>query len=113
MTNWVKKLMSSATSSRWDLPRATTSVALLVAFAADRGVLANRVLRGTGISAASLQDASAQITAGQELLAAGNLVRALDAPPALGLEVGMAYDLPVYGILGFALLSSEIGRAHV
>lgn len=97
-------------TDRWELPRASTSAALLTDLAAEHGVPADAVLRDTGITAATLRDPSAEITAGQELRLMRNLVAELGEVPALGLEAGTRYHATTHGVWGFAVISSPTIR---
>lgn len=94
-----------------DLPRTTTSAAILTDLAVEHGVPAERILKDTGIAPTSLRDAEAEITAGQELRLVRNLVRELGDVPALGLDAGLRYHASTHGIWGFAVISSPTVRA--
>ncbi|WP_405485234.1 AraC family transcriptional regulator ligand-binding domain-containing protein [Nocardia sp. NBC_00511] len=95
-----------------DALRPVTSAALLADFAAEHGVDAATSLLGTGMTAARLADADAEITAGQELQLVRNIVRALGDRPGLGFEVGPRYRAAIHGIWGYALISSPtVGQA--
>jgi AraC-like DNA-binding protein len=113
MADSAEKLIDSAMHARSDAVRGTASAALLVQFAGERGVAAGRCLRGTGIAAEALRDPAAEITGRQEQALARNIVAALGDPPGLGLEAGLRYGLPTYGIFGFAMLSSSTLREAV
>jgi AraC-like DNA-binding protein len=106
-------LFVSATDSWWDRPRGSASAALQVAYAAEFGVSARHCLAGTHITAAQLGDPTAEVTAGQELALVTNLVRAVGDRSGLGLEAGLRYGLHVYGIFGFAVLSSATLREGI
>ncbi|MES4907764.1 MULTISPECIES: AraC family transcriptional regulator [unclassified Streptomyces] len=95
----------------WDAPRAPTSAALLVRMGAERGVPVDTCLRGTSLRPDHLDDPHKEVSATQELAVIGNLLKALDYPPGLGLEVGARYHLTTYGIWGFALISSPTPRS--
>ena len=49
------------------------------------------------------------MSAAQELRVAGNLLRLLEHPPGLGLEVGLQYHFSAYGVWGYGLISSATG----
>ena len=90
----------------WDFPRAVSGVALLVDHAAEHGVTAEQVLRGTGLAPADLHDTDAVVPATAELTALRNLVAVLP-DPAPGLALGRRHHVTSFGVLGFALLSSR------
>lgn len=91
----------------WDFPRGVASVALLVDFAVECGVPAERVLAGTGLDPATVADPLAQVEAQQELAVVRNLVAGCAGDPAeLGERVGRRYHATAYGIWGFAVTSS-------
>lgn len=113
MAGWAEKLFDSATPPAWDALRSSASAALLVQVAAERGVTAQRCLRGTGITRDVLDDPAGEIRARQELAVARNVVRALGDPPGLGLDAGSRYHLTTYGIWGFALISSSTLREAI
>jgi AraC-like DNA-binding protein len=92
----------------WDFPRGVASIALLVEFAAERGIPADVVLDGSGVDIATVRDPLAQVEARQELAVIRNLLAHCAADPAeLGHEVGCRYHATAYGIWGFAVLSSR------
>ncbi|MFD6159152.1 AraC family transcriptional regulator [Nocardia sp. NPDC060256] len=96
----------------WNFPRGIASVALMVGYAAERGVPVGRMLAGTGLSEPVLRDPDAQIDAHIELTVVRNLVRELPDWPALGVEVGRRYRITTFGIFGFACVSSPtLGEA--
>ncbi|WP_199433197.1 AraC family transcriptional regulator [Qaidamihabitans albus] len=98
----------------WDFPRGVGGVVLLVDFASELGIPAERVLRGTGIGADAVRDPLAQVEAHQELAVVRNLLRASGADPAaLGLAAGQRYHATSYGIWGYAVISSGTVRDAV
>jgi AraC-like DNA-binding protein len=92
--------------SVWDFVRDPASVRLLVEFGESRGLAASSLLDGTGLQRRQLDDPNLEIDASQELLVVTHLLRALDHPPCLGLEVGGLYRFTTYGIWGYGLISS-------
>ena len=96
---------------RLDVRRPTTSVLLLLDFAAQRGITADTVLRDSGWSPTALTAPGAEISAGAELQCITNAVAALGNPQGLGLEMGVRYHLTSYGIWGFALISAPTLRS--
>ncbi len=94
--------MTSAPLTR---PRAP-SVALLVDFAADRGVSSEACLRSTGLHRSSLTSPDLVVSAAQELTVIANIVAALGDPPGLGIEAGVRYHVTTHGMWGYALISS-------
>lgn len=98
----------------WDFPRPVATTRLVLTLAAERGVAADRVLAGTGITRAQLDDPAAAVPAAAELRVFRNLLAACDggpdpaalAQPGLGLELGHRMHPLAYGLWGFAILSS-------
>lgn len=98
----------------WDFPRGIASVALLVDFAARRGIAADTVLAGTGIDVRTTRDPLAQVEAHQELAVVRNLIRRDGGDPAeLGDAAGRLYHATSYGIFGYAVTSSRTVRDAV
>jgi len=92
--------------SFWDFVRGSASVRLLVEFGQAHGLAASRLLQGSGLSQAQLDDPQVELMATQELQVVGNLLRLLKHPPGLGLEVGARYNFSTYGLWGYGLVSS-------
>ncbi|WP_126283810.1 AraC family transcriptional regulator [Burkholderia stagnalis] len=96
--------------SFWDYTRSPASARLLADFGDERGVSRAKLLAGTGLSAAQLDDPNAEVTAAQELRVTGNLLRLLGHPPGLGFEVGRRYHFSAYGVWGYGLIASATTR---
>lgn len=105
-----KALPARAAVAEWNFPRGAASVQLMTRFAAEHGIPAADVLRGSAITPQAAADPRTQLDAHQELAVARNLARRLGDRPALGLEVGCRYRLSTFGIFGFACLSSQTLR---
>ncbi|MEV4600885.1 AraC family transcriptional regulator [Amycolatopsis sp. NPDC049253] len=91
----------------WDFPRGTASVLLMLAFAEDHGVPAEKLLPGTPREALTGPDR--QVDARQELA----VVRAVAAHTGgddIALELGRRYRVTTFGIFGFACISSPTMR---
>lgn len=97
----------------WEFPRAVTGVALLLRFAEEHGVRSDRLLHGTGIDPAVLNDPDAQLEARAELAVIGRLTEGLGDVPALGLLAGARYRVAAFGIFGFACVTSPTLREAV
>lgn len=67
--------------SFWDFTRSPAGARLLVDFGEERGVPGAKLLAGTGLSSAQLNDPNIEVTAAQELRLTGNLLRLLGHPP--------------------------------
>lgn len=91
--------------------RKITSVHLLCEFAETRGVEADDLLAGSGITRTTLKDHRATVSAKQEMRVIANLCRLLSGVPALGTEAGLRYHFTAFGTLGFAMASSPNLRA--
>lgn len=92
------------------LPRSTAGAAALVELAAEYAVPAERLLAGSGITEAAIADPAAEVTAAAELAVVRNLLRELGHVPGLGLIAGHRYHVGLFGIWGFALLTSPTIR---
>ncbi|AOY95569.1 AraC family transcriptional regulator [Cupriavidus sp. USMAA2-4] len=93
----------------WEFTRSPASVHLLVDFGVARGLAPAQLLAGTRLSPERLADPNQGVSAAQELRVAGNLLRLLEHPPGLGLEVGLQYHFSAYGVWGYGLISSATG----
>ncbi|RQR88040.1 AraC family transcriptional regulator [Burkholderia sp. Bp9012] len=96
--------------SFWDFTRSPASARLLVDFGDERGVPRTKLLAGTGLVDAQLDDPKVEVTAAQELRLTGNLLRALGRAPGLGFEVGRRYHFSAYGVWGYGLIASATAR---
>ncbi|AZC27580.1 AraC family transcriptional regulator [Pseudomonas sessilinigenes] len=86
--------------------RGPSSALLLVNFGRERGLPLARLLAGSRLSMAQLQDPNSLLSAAQELRLVGNLLELLGDPPGLGHEVGLRYHFSTYGLFGYGLISS-------
>lgn len=80
-------------------------VAIAVERARLRGIAASSLLRGSGVTEAMLQQPADLITQAQELTVFANALQCTQ-DSAFGLEIGAAFHLPSYGILGYTMLIS-------
>lgn len=90
--------------------RAIHNAALLVEFAAQRGLALRNVLSGTGITPDDIVDPDVMITREQEFELMRNIVAGTDDEPGLGLLAGMLCHPTSLGIWGFALSTSATLR---
>ncbi|MEU7144594.1 AraC family transcriptional regulator [Nocardia sp. NPDC046473] len=88
--------------------RSTSSVRVLIALAAERGMSGVECLSGTMLSPTDIE-----CTATQELRVVRNLVERFGTGPGLGAEAGSRADIPLSGPWGLALLSSRTMRDAV
>lgn len=86
--------------------RGPASARLLFDFGSERGLSSAKLLAGSGLSQAQLADPNVQLTASQELHVAKNLLRLLNFPDGLGLQVGLRYHFSTFGMWGYGLISS-------
>lgn len=95
--------------------RSAISVQLLTQFGLDQGLSLDACLHATDLDWQVLGEPGAEVSAEQELQLVRNLVAHLGHQPGIGLLAGRRYQLNVYGIWSFALLSSRNGReaAHL
>ncbi len=91
----------------WNLPHAISGARHLLEVAQGHGASIATCLHQTGIDAATVRDAAAEIEPQQELRLIRNVVAALPQVKGLALEVGLRYRLTDFGIWGYALFSSS------
>lgn len=92
--------------SFWDFKRSTASARLLVEFGRERGLAAELLLKGSGLSLQQLDDPNTELSAAQELRVTANLLRLSEKPSRFGFEVGLRYRYSTYGLWGYGLISS-------
>lgn len=107
----VASLTEASGMSFDSVPRNVISANLLAQFAVTQGMELDACLHDTGIAPAMLANARTEITAQQELMLVRNVVARLGHIPGIGLTVGLRYHLSIYGIWGFALVSSPTYRS--
>lgn len=86
------------------------SLRILCDAAPDFGVEPETCLHGTGLVVFDLYDSDAEVTLAQELQAIGNFLQVAPKRPGLGIEIGRRYRPQVFGIWGYAILSSPTFR---
>ncbi|BBX43202.1 AraC family transcriptional regulator [Mycobacterium simiae] len=96
----------AAITDPWDHPRTAVSVAIMCEWAAEHGISAEALLRGSHLDVASLTDVDTLVEASQEIVVIRNLVAACSDYPGLGVELGARYHLTAYGYLGYLLAAS-------
>jgi AraC-like DNA-binding protein len=84
-------------------------IATLVAAAQDDGLSPAVLLAGTGLGAASLEDAEVKTSSRQFVAACANALAA-GAPPDLPFRMGALMRVSSYGLYGFALLTCRTAR---
>lgn len=87
------------------------SLRILCDAAPDFGVEPDQCLEGTGLVVFDLYDSDAEVTLSQELRAISNFLTLAPDRPGLGIEIGRRYRPQVFGIWGYAILSSPTFRA--
>ena len=93
--------------------RYAKSLNLLFEAAKERNLSPEDCLVGTGLSVAGLADETMRLTTAQEAIAIENLVRAADDEIGLGSDVGRRMHVHMFGIWGFAILTSPTLRAAI
>ncbi|MGH9158696.1 MAG: AraC family transcriptional regulator [Vicinamibacteraceae bacterium] len=94
-----------------ELPRPTRGAQLLLRLGTESGLTAEQCLHETGLTESLLADPVAEISAGQELALACNLVAALE--PGIGLEAGARCTIEMFGMFGFACMSAPTLRETI
>lgn len=93
-----------------DILHPITIAQVMINFAASYGVDQETCLLGTGINDDELLDADTLITRDQEMKLIENLILAIPNEGALGLKLGLQYNIATFGIWGFALRTSRTIR---
>lgn len=94
-------------------PRLPGSIRILCEAAPEFGVTPDQCLEGTGLVAFDLYGAETKVTLEQEFTAIENFLRHAPDRPGLGIAVGRRYRPEVFGIWGYAILSSPTFRASL
>lgn len=95
------------------LKRSPGSIRILCEEAPTYGVAPEQCLEGTGLVTFDLYQNEATVTLGQEVAAIANFIRYAPDRPGIGIEIGRRYRPEVFGIWGYAILSSPTLRAGV
>ncbi|MDN2500545.1 AraC family transcriptional regulator, partial [Nocardia nova] len=93
-----------------NMPRSSTSAAILVQLGLTHGLTLAQCLDGSDITLSILNDANGEVRAAQELRVVQNLVTRLGHIPGLGLAAGQRYHLAAHGIWAFAVMTSRTVR---
>ena len=93
------------------LKRSPGSIRILCEAAPGYGLTAEQCLNGTGLVTFDLYDPKTEVTLAQEVSAIGNLLKHTKNRPGLGIEIGRLYRPEVFGIWGYAIVSSPTFRA--
>lgn len=91
--------------------RPSGSLRILCEAAPDFGVSAEQCLEATGLVLFDLYISDTKVTLEQELRAIGNFLAAAPRRAGLGIEIGQRYRPEVFGVWGYAILSSPTFRA--
>lgn len=94
----------------WNFKRSTANAQLLANVARERGMSHQRLLSGTSLSMADLNESQSLIAAADELQMIRNLLAEYPIDTGIGLETGSQYHLSVFGVWGHALASSRTVR---
>lgn len=90
----------------WDIPRPVATCRHLLEAARLHGIAAAVCLAGTDLALADIENAAAEVQAGQELAIVRNILARVADPHAFAQDVGARYNFANMGILGYALLAS-------
>src|SRR3546814_9404083 len=96
---------------KWSFQRNVPSMRLMAELAVAHGLTMRAVLSGTDLDEQQLGDPEHLVSGEQELQLIRNLVNGLGDPPGLGIEAGQRYHFTAFGVLGFAIISSQTPRA--
>lgn len=89
------------------------SLRILCEAAPEFGVTPDQCLQGTGLVAFDLYGTDTKVTLAQEFAAIENFIKHAPKRPGLGIEIGRRYRPEVFGIWGYAILSSPTFRASL
>ena len=89
----------------WDVPRPVATCRHLLEAARLHGVSEADCLAGTDVSAADIENADAEVQAGQELAILRNILARVEDSQQFARDVGDRYNFANMGILGYALLA--------
>ncbi|MBO9407875.1 AraC family transcriptional regulator [Shimia sp. R9_1] len=93
------------------LKRPAGSIRILCEAAPNYGVSSEQCLQGTGLVTFDLYNNDTQVTIAQEVAVIGNFLKHTTNRPGLGVEIGRLYRPEVFGIWGYAIVSSPSLRA--
>ncbi|AEF40671.1 Transcriptional regulator, AraC family [Hoyosella subflava DQS3-9A1] len=108
--NVISGLMKTPSAPWWDHTRTATAARILVDLGEEYGVASMKMLAGSGLHRADLDDPETEIEAGQEMSIARNLLRILGDRPGLGVRAGSRYTLGSLGLWGFTMITSPTVR---
>ena len=91
--------------------RSITSVRLICDAAQKRGIPLEECLAGTGLTEQDLVKDDLKLTMPQEVAVIENYVKLAPSEVGLGVEIGQQMHVNVFGIWGFAILTSPTMRA--
>ncbi|MCV6597494.1 MAG: AraC family transcriptional regulator [Mangrovicoccus sp.] len=94
-------------------PRSPASIRILCEAAPDYGVQPGQCLEGMGVKLFELYAAGTTVTISDEVRAIENFLRYAPKRSGLGVEIGRRYRPEVFGIWGYAILSSPTLRAGI
>jgi len=92
--------------SLWNFSRDPSGVLVLLQVGSEKGLDADKLLRGSRLSQTQLGSPNCELSAAQELRVIENLLAALHRPPGLGLDVGLRCHFSTFGMWGYWLISS-------
>ena len=89
------------------------SIRILCEAAREFGISPEQCLENTGLKSFDLYNSDTRVTIAQELEAIANFLRHAPYRPGLGIEVGRRYRPEVFGVWGYAILSSPTLRVSL
>ncbi|CAD0187232.1 putative HTH-type transcriptional regulator [Ruegeria sp. THAF57] len=91
--------------------RSPGSIRILCEAAPNYGLTPDACLKGTGLNPFDLYNAETRVSLAQEVDVIANFLRHTPANPGLGIEIGRRYRPEIFGIWGYAILSSPTMKA--
>lgn len=94
------------TNGRLPIYRTINTISVLVQFLTQRGITANSILDGSGITVSDLHDPEKRIKPEQELMIFRRIIK-LTPEPEIGLLLGTQYHIGIHGSIGIAAMLSD------
>ena len=93
--------------------RSSASARILLEVAGEYGISPTVALRGTGLRTGDLRDPASEILSSQEQTLIENIVNVVGENSSFAVDAGTRYSLGLFGMIGFAFMSSPTLRDTV